>query len=54
MIGVPSGHGYGIMIMFEFISIPSLIKDGINLSKNYPFIGLMLLGLVSLLGKVLY
>ena len=51
MIGVPAGHGYGIMIMFEFISIPSLIGKGINFSENDPFNSLVLLGLISLLGK---
>ena len=52
LIGVPAGHGYGIMIMFEFISIPSLIRNGINFNDNYPFNSLVLLGLVSLHGKV--
>lgn len=52
LIGVPAGHGYGIMIMFEFISIPSLIRNGINFNDNYPFNSLVLLGLISLLGKV--
>ena len=52
LIGVPAGHGYGIMIMFEFISVPSLIKNGINFKENYPFNSLVLLGLISLLGKL--
>ena len=51
MIGVPAGHGYGIMIMFEIISIPSLIRNGIVFNDNYPFNSLVLLGLISLLGK---
>ena len=52
MIAVPAGHGYGIMIMMEFISIPSLIRNGINFSENYPFNSLVLLGLLSLIGKI--
>ena len=54
LIGVPAGHGYGIMAMFEFISIPSLLKNGINFQKEYPFeSGLTLLGLISLIGKII-
>ncbi len=53
MIVVPSGHGYGIMVMFEFISIPSLLINGIEFKKEYSFENsLLLIGLVSLIGKV--
>jgi phosphoglycerol transferase MdoB-like AlkP superfamily enzyme len=53
LIGVPSGHGYGIMIMFEFISIPMLIENGFDFQKEYPFeSSFILIVLVSLLGKL--
>ena len=54
LIGVPAGHGYGVMAMFEFISIPSLFKNGINFQKEYPFeSSLILSALVSLIGKII-
>ncbi|MEP1489375.1 MAG: hypothetical protein ABJK28_13210 [Algibacter sp.] len=54
LIGVPAGHGYGIMIMFEFISIPTLIKNGFNFQKEYPFeSSLIFIALVSLIGKLI-
>ncbi|WP_289046389.1 hypothetical protein [uncultured Olleya sp.] len=54
LIGVPAGHGYGIMAMFEFISIPSLFKNGIDFQKEYPFeSSLILTALVSLIGKII-
>jgi hypothetical protein len=53
LIGVPAGHGYGIMIMFEFISIPTLIKNGFDFQKDYPFeSSLIFIALVSLIGKL--
>ncbi len=54
LIGVPAGHGYGIMIMFEFISIPSLFKNGIEFKNEYPFeSSLTLIALISLIGKLI-
>jgi phosphoglycerol transferase MdoB-like AlkP superfamily enzyme len=54
MIGVPSGHGYGIMVMFEFISIPMIIKNGFDFQKEYPFeSSLVLIALASLVGKLM-
>ncbi|MBU3011115.1 hypothetical protein KO506_06855 [Polaribacter vadi] len=54
LIGVPAGHGYGIMVMFEFISIPTLIKNGFDFQKEYPFeSSLILIALVSLIGKLI-
>ena len=54
LIGVPAGHGYGIMVMFEFISIPTLIKSGFDFQKEYPFeSSLILIALVSLIGKMI-
>ena len=44
LIGVPAGHGYGLMAMFEFLSIPYLIRNGIELGIMTAFI--------SLIGKV--
>ncbi|MGR7812811.1 hypothetical protein [Lacinutrix undariae] len=54
LIGVPSGHGYGFMGFFEFLSIPYLIENGINFQKNYPFeSSLNIIGFISLIGKTL-
>ncbi|TKD67233.1 hypothetical protein [Flavobacterium sp. ASW18X] len=54
LIDVPAGHGYGIMAMFEFISIPTLIKNGFDFQKEYPFeSSLILIALVSLIGKLI-
>lgn len=54
LIGVPAGHGGGIMIMFEFISLPTLIKNGFDYQKEYPFeSSLILIALVSLIGKLI-
>ena len=54
LIGVPAGHGYGIMIMFEFISIPTLIKNGFDFQNEYPFeSSLIFTSLVSLIGKLI-
>ena len=53
LIGVPAGHGYGLMAMFEFLSIPYLIRNGIEFGKDNPFEGgLILAALISLIGKV--
>ena len=54
LIGIPAGHGFGIMIMFEIMSIPALIKTGINYQKDYPFeSSLLIIALVSLVGKLI-
>jgi len=54
LIGVPAGHGYGIMIMFEVISIPMLIQNGFDFQKEYPFeSSLILIALISLIGKLI-
>ena len=40
--------------MFEFISIPTLIKSGFDFQKEYPFeSSLILIALVSLIGKMI-
>lgn len=40
--------------MFEFISIPTLIKNGFNFQKEYPFeSSLILIAVVSLVGKLI-
>ncbi len=42
------------MIMFEFISIPTLIKNGFDFQKDYPFeSSLIFIALVSLIGKLI-
>ncbi|NER15088.1 hypothetical protein GWK08_16660 [Leptobacterium flavescens] len=54
LIGVPDGHGYGIMAMFEFISIPYLIKNGFQINSEYPFeIGFIMIAVISLIGKMI-
>ncbi|KQC33773.1 hypothetical protein AAU57_10845 [Nonlabens sp. YIK11] len=54
LIGVPAGHGYGIMLMFEFISIPTMVKNGFDFQKEYPFqSSLILIAMVSLIGKLI-
>lgn len=54
LIGVPEGHGFGIMILFECISLPMLIKNGFIIRNEYPLdITLTLLTLVSLIGKLI-
>ena len=40
--------------MFEYISIPTLIKNGFDFQKEYPFeSSLILIALVSLIGKLI-
>lgn len=40
--------------MFEFISIPTLIKNGFDFQKEYPFeSSLIFIALVSLIGKLI-
>jgi len=40
--------------MFGFISIPTLIKNGFDFQKEYPFeSGLIFIALVSLIGKLI-
>ncbi|AXG69344.1 hypothetical protein KORDIASMS9_01564 [Kordia sp. SMS9] len=53
-IGIPEAHGYVVMVMFDFISIPAIIRNGIEFSKG-SFLGnsLMLIGLISLIGKII-
>lgn len=54
IIGIPAGHGYGIMIMFEFMSIPILIDNVFDLQREYSFeSSLILIALVSLIGKII-
>ena len=54
LIGIPAGHGYGIMILFEFISLPHIIKNGIHLQEVYPFqSSLILMTLFSFIGKLI-
>lgn len=54
LIGVPAGHGYGIMILIEFISIRTVIENGFEFQKEYPFeSSLILTAFVSLIGKLI-
>ena len=54
LIGVPAGHGYGIMILIECISIRTLIENGFEFQKEYPFeSSLVLIAIVSLFGKLI-
>lgn len=53
LIAVPAGHGAGLMIMIEYISVQSLFESGFSFQKDYPFeSSLILFGLVSLIGKL--
>ena len=53
LIAVPAGHGAGLMIMIEYISVQSLIETGVSFRNEYPFeSSLILIGLVSLIGKL--
>jgi hypothetical protein len=54
LIGVPSGHGYGIMILIEFIGIRNIIESGFEYQKEYPFeSSFILIALVSSIGKLI-
>ncbi|UKM66168.1 hypothetical protein GSB9_02747 [Flavobacteriaceae bacterium GSB9] len=54
LIGVPAGHGYGIMILIEFISIRTIIESGFEFQQEYPFeSSLILIAIVSLIGKLI-
>ncbi|NVK10095.1 MAG: hypothetical protein HWD89_13660 [Tenacibaculum sp.] len=51
---IGAGHGIGIMLFFDYLSIPSLFKNGIkyNLYAEYQD-RLMLVGLISVIGKII-
>ncbi|PIX14890.1 MAG: hypothetical protein COZ16_05980 [Flavobacteriaceae bacterium CG_4_10_14_3_um_filter_31_253] len=54
IISIPSAHAGGIMIMFEFLCIPEILKYGIEFKKEYMFeSSILLIVLVSLIGKVI-
>jgi hypothetical protein len=54
LIGIPSGHGYGIMILIEYLGVRNLIEFGVEFDKNYPFeSSLFLIAIVSLIGKLI-
>jgi len=54
LIGIPSGHGYGIMAMIEYIGIRDLVDNGFEFNKNYPYeSSLFLISLISLIGKLI-
>ena len=37
LIGIPSGHGYGIMILIEYLGVRNIIEYGFEFDKNYPY-----------------
>jgi hypothetical protein len=51
---IGAGHGIGIMLFFDCLSIPSLFKNGLeyNLYAEYQD-RLMLVGLISVIGKIM-
>lgn len=54
IIGIPSGHGYGIMILIEYIGVRNIIENGFEFSKEYPYESrLFLIALISLIGKLI-
>jgi len=54
LVGIPAGHGYGVMIMVEFVAIPFLIKNGIVFTEKYPFeSSILLIVLFSLISKII-
>ena len=50
VIGIPEGHGGGIMILFEMIIIPELVENGIDILKMNI---LEVVILISLIGKLI-
>jgi len=54
LVGIPAGHGYGVMIMVEFVAIPFLIENGIVFTEKYPFeSSILLIVLFSLISKII-
>jgi len=54
LIGIPSGHGYGIMILIEYLGIRNIIEYGFEFNKNYPYeSSLFLTAIFSLIGKLI-
>ena len=54
LIGIPSGHGYGIMILIEYLGVRNVIEFGFEFDKNYPYeSSLFLIAIVSLIGKLI-
>jgi hypothetical protein len=54
LIGIPSGHGFGIMILIEYLGVRNIIEIGFEYNKEYPYeSGLILIALVSLIGKLI-
>ena len=54
LIGLPAGHGYGIMILIEFIGVRTIVENGFEFQKEYPFeSSLILIAIVSLIGKLI-
>jgi hypothetical protein len=54
LIGIPSGHGYGIMAMIEYIGIRNMIFNGVEFNKDYLYEStLFLIALLSLFGKLI-
>ena len=54
LIGIPSGHGYGIVILIEYLGVRNIIESGFDFDKNYPYeSSLFLIAIVSLIGKLI-
>jgi hypothetical protein len=54
LIGIPSGHGYGIMILIEYSGVRNIIEYGFEFDKNYHYeSSLFLIAIVSHIGKLI-
>lgn len=50
---MPSGHGYGVLILLEYMSMTSLIESNFQDYSNYPYeYSILKMALVSLIGKL--
>tara|TARA_R110001632_G_scaffold31109_6_gene81360 strand:- start:58 stop:504 length:447 start_codon:yes stop_codon:yes gene_type:complete len=50
---IGAGHGIGVMLFFDYLSIPMLFKNGIEYNLNAEYQDrLMFVGLISIIGKI--
>jgi hypothetical protein len=50
---IGAGHGIGVMLFFDYLSIPMLFNNGIEYNLNAEYQDrLMLVGLISIIGKI--
>tara|TARA_R100000935_G_C2696741_1_gene108693 strand:- start:32 stop:493 length:462 start_codon:yes stop_codon:yes gene_type:complete len=54
LIIIGAGHGIGILLFFDFLSIPDLFRNGLKYNLNADYQDrLMLVGLISVIGKII-